>query len=1099
MSEETNRDEECAPYFPRGNKSAIGGGDTCSPAPVVLSAENDHHNPKGRREPTTISAVIEPGIFMRRNAQIEVEAGSAVQWVRHGAGDSAIPPTDHAQRVSESREELGHHGQTGPQLVSGTGDNGLSLTIASEDTDEPPVTRQIPGEGLCFHDLFDRPGRYTYYVCSSSVITGCIISKATTSQSCVVEPAIATFPAIPIKSVVYGNGSVSHASRKGMRIPQMATVSSNKDTTTVEGLGSSLGNEQQRHQQECKNDESWGRGYEGDGLLGPLLVPSVALMKPKTVHLPMPLNGATSKRIPGDTIDAGEDQVCVSEAGETVDSSEVITASPEPPSQKTLEYLTLTEDGASGPISIALKSKVNGVAYACVEDRPNIAGLPGRSSKSVVPPVLKADNSEASSQNAESSPPPEAYAAPGSITALEESNPALGNDVGLNGATAEKPEQGRESILPTAAGTMLNTGSSRVGIVDSSPLDDNSAPDVISAVDEKDATEQSTVRYNVAGLVTTDATFTNEENETDMLMAQNPISGEQASSTTSPYRLQSVTASHFQKADHGPPMYDRSGAESPARAEVEKIWLVSEPASGENIAQGTDNFLVSRLWQPVVPSDNSEAFFAQDYGSGGGEPSSVDSDDVPVESWIEGSADYDNSVIGQVKQPSPSQRSLVRSPSVPVAITIPNEEGGGGIITEVMVRSSSSPREEPDLRRNVDGIQGEPGRELEGASPFKIVGTDSLSSRHSVDNDDTPRDESTKATVCGGDAEENVMISSQEEMRPKLTRMGPTAEGVCDSLEDDNSGKTDNTNESASLTATTFTGCVENSEEVLGKGDGPATPALSTCDVLSSSPRLTSEHDIPHERNNKDYAFESEESPRTSKVAASRGKPFDLDAGAAPRKRQGKGKAYSDEKPNAAASTQDDGGEQEAAAETMAPPKEDEKDRLLPTKFPKSMKENNKNENEAFGSSAGNGGVVSRRDGSISVVKHGAAVILGEEGTYARKFGDCAVGKEPVKTLLVSDRGFKPAKHLVFEVESIVSVKTNSNCTRAGNEHQSIYVVGPIAQKNRVSLALLLRRFSGRALCFVCHRGIKTLVVFIANKTEGICRPFPRQACNSFC
>lgn len=993
---------------------------------------------------------------MRRNAQIEVEAGGAVQWVHHGTGDSAIPPTDHAQRVSESDEESRHHGQKVLKPASGTGDNSLYVTIVSEDTEEPPVTRKVPGEGLCFYDLFDRPGRYTYYVCSSSVITGCIVSKATTSQPCVVEPSITTVPAIPSKSVVSSNGSVSHTSQKGMRIPQMATVPSDEGTTTVEGLGSSRGNIQLRHQQECKNDESRGRGYEGDNLLGPLLVPSEDLMKHKTVHLPMPLNGATSKRIPGDVLDAGGDQVCIGEADETVGSSEIISASPEPPSQKTVEYLTLTEDGASGPISIALINKVNGISYACVEERPDIAGLPGRNPKSVVPPVPKADYPGASSQNTEISPPPEAYAAPGSIEVLEESNPASGNDVGLNGAATEKPEQGREGILPTEAGTMLNTGPNRVEMVNANPLGDNNVPDVITAVDERDATEKGSVRYNIAGLVTPDATFANEANETDMLMAQKPESDEQALSTTSPHRLQSVTASHFQKADQGSSTYDRRGAKSTARVAVENIWLVSEPIIGNNVAQGTENFLLSRLSQPVVPSDNSEAFFAQDcgkgYGSGGGEPSSVDSDDIPVESWIESSADSDNSVTGQAKQPSPSQSPLVRCLSIPVAVTIPNEESGGGIIEEVMVRSSLSPREEPDLCRNADGIQGEPGQELEGVSPFKIGDTGSLSSRRSVDNDGTPQDESPKATVCGGITEENMITSSQEEVEPKSTRMEPTIECVRDNLEEDSFGKTENTHESAPLTATTFTGCIESSEEYLGKGYRPATPATSTCDVSSSFPRSTSEHGIPHGRNIKDYAFESEESPRTSKVAASKGKPFDLDSGAALQKRQGKGKVYSDRKSTAATSTQDDGEEQEAAAATMALPKEDEKDRPLPTKRPKSMKGNNKNEKKVFGSGAENGGVVSRRDGLISVAKHGAAVMLGEEGTYARKFGDWGAGKEPVKTLLVSDRGFKPAKHLVLEVESIVSVKTTSDCTRASNEHQSIYVVGPIAQKNRVSL-----------------------------------------------
>lgn len=258
-------------------------------------------------------------------------------------------------------------------------------------------------------------------------------------------------------------------------------------------------------------------------------------------------------------------------------------------------------------------------------------------------------------------------------------------------------------------------------------------------------------------------------------------------------------------------------------------------------------------------------------------------------------------------------------------------------------------------------------------------------------------------------------------------------------------------------------------------------PSRSHPLLLFLRPRRTLVASIPHDEagggrcNDIDSASDppASASPvlsraRTSTVAVSRGKHFDLDTGAATRKRQGEGKAYTDGRSNATGSTQGVGGQQEAAVATTVLPRKEEKDRSLPTKCPKSKKGNSKKKKEVFASGAENGGengrVVSRRDGSSSVVKHGAAVMLGEKGTYARKFGDCALSKEPVKTLLVSDRGFKPAKHLILEVESIVSIKTASDCTRAGNEHQSIYVVGPIAQKNRVSLELLLRRFSGRAL-----------------------------------
>ena len=84
-------------------------------------------------------------------------------------------------------------------------------------------------------------------------------------------------------------------------------------------------------------------------------------------------------------------------------------------------------------------------------------------------------------------------------------------------------------------------------------------------------------------------------------------------------------------------------------------------------------------------------------------------------------------------------------------------------------------------------------------------------------------------------------------------------------------------------------------------------------------------------------------------------------------------------------------------------------------------------------------------------MKHGAPMMLGEEETYLRKFDDHAMAKEPTKTLIASDRGFKSAKHLVVEVESIISIKTASVCPRSGNEQRSVYVVGPLVPKDRVS------------------------------------------------
>lgn len=100
------------------------------------------------------------------------------------------------------------------------------------------------------------------------------------------------------------------------------------------------------------------------------------------------------------------------------------------------------------------------------------------------------------------------------------------------------------------------------------------------------------------------------------------------------------------------------------------------------------------------------------------------------------------------------------------------------IITEVLLQSSSPLREEPGSRPGVDGLQGERGRKLEGASPLKsplnprchIGGSVATSSsRFYDDNGDMIWYESSKAAVVGGDAEENVTTSLQRKVEPAMT------------------------------------------------------------------------------------------------------------------------------------------------------------------------------------------------------------------------------------------------------------------------------------------------------------------------------------------
>ena len=139
-------------------------------------------------------------------------------------------------------------------------------------------------------------------------------------------------------------------------------------------------------------------------------------------------------------------------------------------------------------------------------------------------------------------------------------------------------------------------------------------------------------------------------------------------------------------------------------------------------------------------------------------------------------------------------------------------------------------------------------------------------------------------------------------------------------------------------------------------------------------------------------------------------------------------------------------------ASTQSP--REEKDKRQPNKT-LNTKKGKRKKRVGSGSVVDIGGgtppVVRTPDARGYAMRHRASVMLGEQGTYLRKFGDHAMTKDSIKTLIASDRGFKPARHLVVEVESIMSIKTASVCPRGCNEQRLVYVVGPLVPKDRVS------------------------------------------------
>ena len=97
--------------------------------------------------------------------------------------------------------------------------------------------------------------------------------------------------------------------------------------------------------------------------------------------------------------------------------------------------------------------------------------------------------------------------------------------------------------------------------------------------------------------------------------------------------------------DHALSVSDKARVESQGRGDSEDEARIESDAG--DVVRSADEFVLPRLSKPMVPPEDTEPFFAQARsgdGGGGGEPSSVGSDDVAGNSWIKGSGVHEDTM-----------------------------------------------------------------------------------------------------------------------------------------------------------------------------------------------------------------------------------------------------------------------------------------------------------------------------------------------------------------------------------------------------------------------------------------------------------------------
>ena len=186
-------------------------------------ARKDDCESERKRGDATAVVIVDPEVS-RLNVDVDVEAGSStvVRWICRGAeeggegagdGREALAFSDGSGRrvdgQSQQQEaEGGREGTEEPAPSGSPSSANLTVTVVSDEVDEPQVTCQVPPGGGCCEKIFDRPGSYTYYVCSGPLTMGRVVATAPKCQAQSAAIAVDCPPAAGVKDSDTGKQGV---------------------------------------------------------------------------------------------------------------------------------------------------------------------------------------------------------------------------------------------------------------------------------------------------------------------------------------------------------------------------------------------------------------------------------------------------------------------------------------------------------------------------------------------------------------------------------------------------------------------------------------------------------------------------------------------------------------------------------------------------------------------------------------------------------------------------------------------------------------------------------------------------------------------------
>lgn len=182
--------------------------------------------------------VVAPGVS-KNNADIEIEAGgTVVQWVFRGTGGdngdddrcargrSIGRPID---RSGHGDSGVKHHQEDGGLVeeAEAPSDTDLrcknfTIILLSDKGDHHRVTHHTLSDDGCCEEIFDRPGRYTYYVCSGPLTSGCIVAKAPQRHH---DYTVATTPTVPPTPPAASISEYDACNKMGMDFKDRARIS----------------------------------------------------------------------------------------------------------------------------------------------------------------------------------------------------------------------------------------------------------------------------------------------------------------------------------------------------------------------------------------------------------------------------------------------------------------------------------------------------------------------------------------------------------------------------------------------------------------------------------------------------------------------------------------------------------------------------------------------------------------------------------------------------------------------------------------------------------------------------------------------------------